>query len=188
MANNTKNKTMTTAFSNSKQLSKQIRLLTTTALFAALITIFTTYIGHVPVGTNGGYIHFGDSLIYIAAAVLPMPYAFAAGAIGGGLADLLTAPIWAPATIIIKMLITIPFTNKKNKIINVRNVIATAIAFLISGTGYYIAEAILFGTQTAFFMSLSGSAIQSGGSAIFFIIFGLMLDKLGFKNKFFGEN
>ena len=89
MANNTKNKTMTTSFTN----SKQIRLLTTTALFAALITIFTAYIGHVPVGTNGGYIHFGDSLIYIAAAVLPMPYAFAAGAIGGGLADLLTAPI-----------------------------------------------------------------------------------------------
>ena len=116
-----------------------------------------------------------------------MPYAFAAGAIGGGLADLLTAPIWALATIIIKMLITIPFTNKKNKIINVRNVIATAIAFLISGTGYYIAEATLFGTQTAFLMSLSSSAIQSGGSAIFFIIFGFILDKLGFKNKFFGE-
>ena len=187
MANNTKNKTMTTSFTNSKQISKQIRLLTTTALFAALITIFTAYIGHVPVGTNGGYIHFGDSLIYIAAAVLPMPYAFAAGAIGGGLADLLTAPIWALATIIIKMLITIPFTNKKNKIINVRNVIATAIAFLISGTGYYIAEATLFGTQTAFLMSLSSSAIQSGGSAIFFIIFGFILDKLGFKNKFFGE-
>ena len=56
MANNTKNKTMTTSFTNSKQISKQIRLLTTTALFAALITIFTAYIGHVPVGTNGGYI------------------------------------------------------------------------------------------------------------------------------------
>ena len=56
MANNTKNKTMTTSFTNNKQISKQIRLLTTTALFAALITIFTAYIGHVPVGTNGGYI------------------------------------------------------------------------------------------------------------------------------------
>ena len=68
------------------------------------------------------------------------------------------------------------------------NVIATVIAFLISGTGYYIAEAILFGTKTAFFMSLSGSLIQSGGSAVFFVIFGLMLDKLGFKSKFIGEN
>ena len=179
------NKTITTTATRQYAKSSQSRLLTSTALFAALITIFTAYIGHVPVGANGGYIHFGDSLIYIAATLLPMPYAFAAGAIGGGLADLLTAPMWAPATIIIKMLITIPFTNKSSKIVTTRNVIATLAAFLISGTGYYIAEAILFGTKTAFFMSLSGSAIQSGGSAVFFIIIGLMLDKLGFKNKLF---
>lgn len=178
------NKAITSSFAN----TRQIKLITSTALFAALITIFTAYIGHVPVGANGGYIHFGDSLIYIAATLLPAPYAFAAGAIGGGLADLLTAPMWTIPTIIIKMLITIPFTQKAKKIITTRNVIATVIAFLISGTGYYIAEAILFGTETAFFMSLSGSAIQSGGSAIFFVIFGLMLDKTGFKNKFFSDN
>ena len=178
------NKTVSTQIAT----NKQVKYLTSTALLAALITVFTAYIGHVPVGANGGYIHFGDSLIYLAAALLPAPYAFAAGAIGGGLADLLTAPMWAPATIIIKMLITIPFTSKGKKIVTLRNVIATVIAFLISGTGYYIAEAILFGTKTAFFMSLSGSLIQSGGSAVFFVIFGLMLDKLGFKSKFIGEN
>lgn len=177
------NKTLSTGLANSRQL----KLLTSTALFAAMITIFTAYIGHVPVGVNGGYIHFGDSLIYIAAALLPTPYAFAAGAIGGGLADLLTAPMWTIPTIIIKMLITIPFSSKYNKIITTRNVIATVIAFLISGTGYYIAEAILFGTKTAFFMSLSGSLIQSGGSAVFFVIIGLMLDKLGFKRRFFNN-
>ena len=49
-------------------------------------------------GFNGGYIHLGDALIYLAAVLLPAPYAMAAGAIGGGLADLLTAPVWAPAT------------------------------------------------------------------------------------------
>ena len=63
------------------------------------------------------------------------------------MADLLTSPMWAPATIIIKMIITIPFTNKTEKIVNVHNVVATVIAFLLSGTGYYIAEAILFGTN-----------------------------------------
>ena len=81
-----------------------------TGLFAALITIFTAYIGHVPVGVNGGYIHFGDGLIYLAATILPWPYAMLAGAIGGGMADLLTAPAWTLATVIIKALIVIPFT------------------------------------------------------------------------------
>ena len=87
-----------------------IRRLTVTAVLAALITLMTAYICHVPVGANGGYVHFGDALIYIAAAILPLPYACAAGAIGGGMADLLTAPVWAPATIIIKMLICLPFS------------------------------------------------------------------------------
>ena len=87
--------------------SRQIRLLTSTAIFAAMITLMTAYICHVPVGTNGGYVHFGDGLIYIAATLLPTPYALAAAAIGGGLADLLTAPMWTIATIIIKMVITI---------------------------------------------------------------------------------
>ena len=90
----------------------RVRYLNMTGLMAALITIMTAYICHIPVGVNGGYIHFGDSLIYLTAVLLPRPYALAAAAIGGGLADLLTAPMWTPATVIIKMLIVLPFSNK----------------------------------------------------------------------------
>ena len=99
------------------------------------------------------------------------------------MADLLTAPMWAPATIIIKMLITIPFTNKSTKIITPRNVIATIIAYFISGLSYFLAEYILFGTWSALLASMAGSLIQSGGSAIFFVIFGLALDKVHMKAK-----
>ena len=183
MSNTTHTEKLSTT-STTSTASRQIRLLTSTAIFAAMITLMTAYICHVPVGTNGGYVHFGDGLIYIAATLLPTPYALAAAAIGGGLADLLTAPMWTVATIIIKMIITIPFTNKSQKIITPRNVIATVIAFLLSGTGYYIAEAILFGTETAFLMSLSGSFVQSFGSAIVFIVLGLFLDKIIFKARF----
>ena len=183
MSNNIHTQNLSTKASSTAS-SRQIRLLTSTAIFAAMITLMTAYICHVPVGVNGGYVHFGDGLIYIAATLLPTPYALAAAAIGGGLADLLTAPMWTVATNIIKMVITIPFSNKGSKIITPRNVIATGIAFLLSGTGYYIAEAILFGTETAFLMALSGSLVQSLGSAIVFIVLGLFLDKLNFKNKF----
>ena len=107
-----------------KKKDSKIYNITLTGIFAALITIFTAYIGHMPVGANGGYVHFGDGLIYLAAAILPAPYAMAAGAIGGGLADLLTAPAWAIATIIIKALLVIPFTNKGSTILNKRNYIA----------------------------------------------------------------
>ena len=173
---------------SSIQTHTRTRLLTVTALFAAMITIMTAYLFHVPVGANGGYIHFGDALIYLAAVLLPRPYAMAAAAIGGGMADLLTAPMWAPATVIIKMLITLPFTNRSDKIVTVRNVIASIIAFLISGTGYYLAETLLFGSKTAFLMSISGSCIQSGGSAIIFVLFGIVLDRMGLKKRFFKDN
>ena len=65
-----------------------VKRLVITAIMAAMVTLMTAYICHVPTGINEGYIHFGDALIYIAAAILPAPYAMAAGAIGGGMAGL----------------------------------------------------------------------------------------------------
>lgn len=157
--------------------------LTLTGLFAAMITLMTAYICHIPYGANGGYIHFGDTLIYVAAVFLPRPYALAAAAIGGGLADLLTAPMWMPATIIIKMLITLPFTSKTGKILCTRNIAAPFIAALLSAAGYYLAEGILFGSFLSPIASLSGSAVQSGGSAIIFIALALALDKAHMKAR-----
>ena len=158
--------------------------MTLTGLFAAMITLMTAYICHIPYGANGGYIHFGDALIYIAAVLLPRPYALAAAAIGGGLADLLTAPMWAPATIIIKMLITLPFTSQNTKILNTRNIIAPFLALAISETGYYLAEGILFGSFLSPLASISGSVIQSGGSAVLFFLLAGALEKTHLKAKY----
>ena len=107
---------------------------------------------------------FGDTFIYVAASLLPQPYALLAGAIGGGLADLLTAPMWAPATIIIKMLITLPFTSKAPTLLCRRNKIAPFLSWIISTIGYYLAEGLIFGSKTALLTSIIGSALQSGGS------------------------
>lgn len=164
--------------------SSKVKYLTMTGIMAALITLMTAYILHIPIGINGGYVHFGDALIYLAAVLLPTPYALAAAAIGGGLADLLTAPMWMPATIIIKMLITIPFTNKTSRIITPRNVIATVIAYLISGFGYFLAEYILFGNWSVLLVSMGQTLIQSAGSAVFFVILGLAFDKAHIKSRF----
>lgn len=66
-----------------KTTNRPAALITVTGLFAAMIALMTAYIFHIPYGANGGYIHFGDALIYIAAVLLPRPYALAAAAIGG---------------------------------------------------------------------------------------------------------
>ena len=161
----------------------KIRYLAITAVFAALITIMTAYVFHIPVPIAGGYIHLGDSLIYLAASILPTPYAMAAAAIGGGLADLLTAPMWTLPTFLIKALITLPFSSKAGKILTTQNKIAPVLAYFISGTGYFLANNLIFHSDVAFFVSFGASFIQSGGSALVFYLLATLLDKMGFKKQ-----
>ncbi len=158
------------------------RNLAISAVLAALTAIMTAYVCHIPTPT--GYIHFGDSLIYLAACLLPKPYAMAVGAIGGGIADLLTAPMWVLPTVVVKAFITIAFTSKGKKIITARNVVATIIAFFITAVGYFLAESLIFGYEVAFFVSVGGNFVQSLGSAIIFIVFGMAFDKMNIKNRF----
>ncbi|MBQ8199071.1 MAG: TIGR04002 family protein [Lachnospiraceae bacterium] len=162
----------------------KVKYMAMTGIMAAMITIMTAYVCHVPVGMNGGYIHFGDAVIYLAAVLLPKPYAIAAAAIGGGLADLFTAPVWVPATVLIKTLLVLPFETKGVKIITKRNVMSTIIAYFISGFGYYAAEKILFEEGAVFAVTMGQTLIQSLGSAVVFILLGFAMDKAHVKNRF----
>ena len=93
------------------------------------------------------------------------------------MADLLTAPMWMPATVIIKMLIVLPFSEKSGKLLGARNMAAPVIALVISAAGYYVAEGLLFGSFAAPLMSLAGSLIQSGGSAVLFYAAAVLLER-----------
>lgn len=151
-------------------MNKTTRLCAT-GLFAAIITLMTGFILHIPYGVNGGYVHFGDAFIFLAASLLPRPYALTAAVIGGGLADLLTAPMWMPATVIIKFLLVLSFKSETNKLISKRNIIAAVTAIPITVIGYYFAEAILFGSYITPIASIPGNIIQSTVSiAIYFFI------------------
>lgn len=108
-----------------KSKTNKLLLLVLSALFAAMITVMTAFLFHIPIGVNGGYLHFGDALIYLAASMLPTPYACIAAAVGAGLADIVSgAPIWAPFTLVIKACIALLFTAKKEKLLNKRNALA----------------------------------------------------------------
>ena len=59
---------------------------------------------------------------------------------------------------------------------------APVIAMLISITGYYLAEVVLYGKEAAFIISVTTNLIQGIGSAAVFYILGAALDKAGVKN------
>lgn len=151
-----------------KEMSK-VQLLTYTGMFAAAITVTTAYVLHIPLPT-GGYIHLGDTLIYLAACLLPLPYAMAAGAVGGALADLLTAPMWTLPTFVIKALICLPFSRKERKLRSRRNYAAVVLAGLLSTTLYALTNVAFTGSWDAFLPQFLGTGIQAVGSGVVFVV------------------
>lgn len=163
----------------------KIKNLVLTGLFSALVFIFTAYFFHIPSGIGGGYIHFGDAFIFLAATLLPFPAAIFVGAIGAGFADIFTgAGIWAPFTLIIKPLMALCFTNKGDKILkNKRNRMAPFLAGVICIVGYYLAEGFLFGNFSAPLLSLPGSFVQFLLSIVCYYVFARVIDTRDLKTK-----
>ncbi|MGN1113664.1 MAG: TIGR04002 family protein [Oscillospiraceae bacterium] len=162
--------------------NKQIKLLVFTGLFTAIIYVLTAFL-HVP--TIKGYVHIGDGIIFLAASVLPTPYAVFAAAVGGALSDALSGYwIWVPATLIIKGLTALFFTSKKPTILNVRNFIALIPALILCVGGYGLYSGIfIYGNLVAGFADAIPNVLQIATSAVLYIILGFALDKLHFKNK-----
>lgn len=164
-----------------------------TAMFAALITVTTAFI-KIPAPL--GYVHAGDSMIYLAASVLPGPLGFAAAAIGGGLADLLAGyPQWAIPTAIIKTLNVLPFflikyvlknSSAFEKIISLPNLLMLIPTTIVTIAGYFVANALLYDT-TAAIAEVMPNLVQAGVGAGLFIILGKSLDGVHFKTRILSE-
>ena len=149
-----------------EQSHEKMKNLTLSAMFAAVIMLMILYLFHIPVGSNGGYIHFGDA------------------AIGGGLADIMSgSAIWAIPTMIIKPLTVIWFTSKEDKLFNKRNIVAVILAGVVSIVGYYLAQVILTGNWVASLLGIWGNIVQAIGSGVIFLIMAVAIDKVSLKKR-----
>jgi len=119
---------------------------------------------------------------------LPAPYAIAAAALGGALADILAgAAVWAPFTAVIKALNTVPFLlvcrkRKTSGIVSAPIIAMSVLSGVITVSGYLLAESLLYGFAAAL-TSVPFSIIQAAGSAVLFVFFALALDRANFKSK-----
>ena len=173
--------------------SERIRLIALSGMFAAMITVMTTFI-RIPASHNG-YTHAGDSMIYLAAMVLPAPFAAAASSVGGFMADILAgAPEWAFATAIIKAINTLPFIavrhylkklGKDNRIISPYSLAMLIPTSLVTIVGYYIAEGLMFGFEASLVTTMITGWLQPTAGAAVFIIVGGALDGIEFKSKIY---
>ena len=151
---------------------------------AALIAVFTAFV-KIPTGINNGYLHFGDSVIYLAGCIVG-PFGIISAAIGGALADIMAGvAVWAVPTAIIKALNCLPFVlvtryyiKKKGcfKIVNAYTVAMTVVSALITVFGYLLAESLMYSFPTAL-TSVPFSMVQAVGSGVIFVLMGKALEK-----------
>lgn len=163
--------------------NNKIYKLCLTGLFAAMIAVLTAFV-KIPVGVNSGYIHVGDSLIYLAGCILG-PFGIIASSIGGALADLMAgAAVWALPTAIIKAINCVPFIlamkvyvkkNGKFKFLNTYTVIMTFVSGAVTTFGYFIAEGIMYSFPTAL-AGILFNLVQAVGSGVVFVIIAKALD------------
>lgn len=129
--------------------------ITVLASLACVLTMFPK----VPIG--GGYVHFGDMVIYVAAIMLG-PWAGAVvGAVGHSLADFLSGyAIFVLPTFVIKAVMGFTIGKIVYKHTDVLHFVIGAAASLVIVTGgYFAAEVPLLGYETAL-ISLASSPIQ----------------------------
>ncbi len=166
---------------------KSLLKITYTAIFTAIIILATSVI-KFSTGLGEGYIHLGDSIIYLTACILPFPYCIVAGALGGALADILSGfAVWSIPTAIIKMLNVLPFAiickkYKLNRILCKKTIFMTIVSGVITVLGYFVAECVLYSIASAT-LSLIGNTIQAVASGIIFVIIATTLDKINFKRR-----
>ncbi|MDR1580737.1 MAG: TIGR04002 family protein [Synergistaceae bacterium] len=162
-----------------------VRNVVLAGLFTAIIFVVTAYFPRIP--TVRGYVHVGDSVIYIAACLLNQPGAAISAALGGFLADALTGYlVWAPFTALIKAALTISFTARGSKTLSLRNFLAALAAFPITIGGYYLAAWRITGDTLAPLAEVPFNVAQAGASMLIYLVVAAGMDKTSLKNRLAG--
>ncbi len=162
--------------------NKSLISLCQTALFVALVFI-ATFLLKIPYPY--GYLHMGDTMIFLAVALIGWKKGFIAGAIGAALSDFyLGYFIWVGPTFAFKAIMAIVTGLIFNLLCNKqKNPVAALVAGSVVGGAlqclcYSIASYFIYGGWGAFISSLPGNLAQTGaGIAIAAFLF-LPLRKL----------
>lgn len=168
------------------------RMMAMAGVLAALAMIGTMII-QIPIPLTKGFIHIGDSIVYLCGILLSPAYAAAAAGIGSALADVLSGYLlYAPATFVIKAADAVvagfvfKLIARKGKRTISRTFIAVIVAVCAGGVvmvcGYFVYEAVLFGGLAAI-AALIPNIIQAGGGGAILVPILLALDKMNLIDK-----
>jgi len=157
---------------NSRSNSKT-RDMVLSGILIALVFIATKFINiRLPIAMNGGLIHLGNAMLFMAAIVFGKKKGAIAGAFGMGLFDIVSGwMLWAPFTFIVRGVMgyiigSISWSNSRNGNSVVYNLIAIVVGGIWMIGGYYVTEIILYGNWISPVTSIPGNIIQIVAGAV----------------------
>jgi uncharacterized membrane protein len=155
----------TQSYSRSNQKTMDLII---TAMLIALVFLSTFFLNiKLPIAANGGLVHLGTAMLFIASILFGPKKAALAGAIGMGLFDIVGGwALWAPITIVARGLQgyivgKIAWSKGRNGTSIAFNVIATIVSIPFMIAVYYIGEGILYGNWIAPLASIPGDLVQN---------------------------
>ncbi|TQR20054.1 ECF transporter S component [Psychrobacillus vulpis] len=153
----------TTSYSNARTFD-----LILSSMLIALVFVATLLLNiKLPIAANGGLVHLGTAMLFIASILFGPKKGALAGAIGMGLFDLVSGwTLWAPFTIVARGLqgyivgkIAWSIGRKGNSI--AFNLLATIISIPVMLGVYYICERVLYGSWIIPVASIPGNIVQN---------------------------
>ena len=153
--------------SYSKTSQKTLDLIMTSML-VALVFLSTFFLNiKLPISVNGGLVHLGTAMLFIASILFGPKKGALAGAIGMGLFDLVGGwLLWAPITIVARGLQgfivgKIAWSNGRKGSSLALNVMATIVSIPFMIAVYYFGEVILYGNWIVPLTSIPGDLLQN---------------------------
>ncbi|MDI7743218.1 ECF transporter S component [Lysinibacillus fusiformis] len=138
------------------------------ALLIALVFVSTVFINiKLPIGGNGGLVHLGTGMLFIASILFGPKKGAIAGSFGMALFDLMSGwTIWAPGTFIARFLQgyivgKIAWSNDENGNSIILNLVGMIISVPVMAAVYYVHEAIIYGNWIQPAASIPGNITQN---------------------------
>ncbi|GGA16536.1 ECF transporter S component [Psychrobacillus lasiicapitis] len=138
-----------------------------TSMLIALVFVATVLLNiKLPISANGGLVHLGTAMLFIASILFGPKKGAIAGAVGMGLFDLMMGwTLWAPFTIVARGLQgyivgKIAWSNGRKGNSYVFNLIGTICSVPVMLAVYYICERVIFGSWVIPLASIPGNLVQ----------------------------
>lgn len=139
-----------------------------TAMLISLVFIATVFLNiKLPIKANGGLVHLGTAMLFIASILFGPKKGAIAGAVGMGLFDMVGGwLIWAPITIVARGLQgfivgKIAWAKGRKGGSLALNIVAMVVSMPIMMAVYYIGEVFLYNNWVAPLASIPGDIVQN---------------------------